>query len=76
MDQEQPLTVKEVNRLLEEAKEDIDASSMINFKGENVIKDLHKYLYRYRDDIKQKGTDLQKYWFSYLEMINLFLNLI
>ena len=76
MDQERPLTVKEVNRLLEEAKKDIDASSMIDFKGENVIKDLNKYFYKYRDDIKQKGTDLQKYWLSYLEMIELFLNLI
>ena len=61
MDQERPLTVKEVNRLLEEAKKDIDASSMIDFEGENVIKDLNKYFYKYRDDIKQKGTDLQKY---------------
>ena len=70
------MTVKEVNRLLEEAKKDIDASSMIDFKGENVIKDLNKYFYKYHDDIKQKGTDLQKYWLSYLEMIELFLNLI
>ena len=76
MNQENESTVTDVNRLLDEAKHNLQITGITHFREKPVIKNLDKYFYQYRQRLKTEGTNLQKFWMSYLEMSELLLNLI
>ena len=76
MVEENSEVVTRTNELLDEAKKNISTLGIADMKDNKLIRELNKSFHKYRNRIKTDGSPLQKFWFSYLEMSELILNLI
>ena len=76
MSEEKPETVDQIHTTLGEMRCNMAGRGLEGVSNTEFLKTLNIYYYKYRERIKKNGTNLQKFWFSYLEMCELLLNLV
>ena len=67
MVQEQPDLVTDISDTLEKIKNSFTQTGLYNLEKNQNLQSLDRHFYKYRKDMKKHGTDMQKYWLSYLE---------
>ena len=68
MSEEKPETVDQIHTTLGEVRCNMAERGFEDVSNTEFLKTLNIYYYKYRERIKKNGTNLQKFWFSYLQM--------
>ena len=76
MSEEKPETADQLHTTLGEMRCNMAGRGFEDVSNTEFLKTLNIYYYKYRERIKKDGTNLQKFWFSYIELCELLLNLV
>ena len=74
-EQNQPIFSEE-NRTLQETKVNFYENGINDLVEDDNFKSFSHLFYTYRQDIEDNGSDLQRFWISFLNLCELLLNLI
>lgn len=71
-----PEVLSQSREFLEDLKLNTSQEKFEAFKEEGVVKELYEFYLKYLALIEKEGSDLQRFWLTYLQLCELLLNLI